>query len=313
VFLVLSFTQIPPLMAAEKPRRLGRGLEALIAPAAEGAPPSRGALQGIAIGEIRPNPYQPRREFRAEELAELEASLRTSGLLQPITVRRAPSGRGYELIAGERRLRAATNLGWFEIPATVKDVDDRTLLTLALVENLQRADLNPIEEAEGYKRLIEEFELTQQQVADAVGKERTTVNNLLRLLALPASVRRMVEDGRLSLGHARPLLALGEERLMADLARAAVEDGLSVREVERRVMNQVPERRRPRRSRTAGGIERPQTKEARHLEDQLRRFLQTDVKISLTGAEQGTISVSFYSGEDLERILDLVLGAAREV
>ncbi|HSJ64565.1 MAG TPA: ParB/RepB/Spo0J family partition protein [Gemmatimonadaceae bacterium] len=300
-------------MAAEKPRRLGRGLEALIVPAAEGAPPSRGMLQGIAISEIRPNPYQPRREFRAEELAELEASLRVSGLLQPITVRPAPSGRGYELIAGERRLRAATNLGWSEIAAAVKEVDDRTLLTLALVENLQRADLNPIEEAEGYKRLIEEFELTQQQVADAVGKERTTVNNLLRLLALPPTVRRMVEEGRLSLGHARPLLGLGEERLMADLARAVVEDGLSVREVERRVMNQVPERRRPRRGGQQSRGPRPQTKEARHLEDQLRRYLQTDVKISLTGPEQGAITVSFYSGEDLERILELVLGAAREV
>jgi ParB family chromosome partitioning protein len=298
-------------MAAEKPRRLGRGLEALIAPVAEGSSPSRGALQGIPIAEIRPNPYQPRREFDAEELAELEASLRASGLLQPITVRSAASGRGYELIAGERRLRAATNLGWTEIAAAVKEVDDRTLLTLALVENLQRADLNPIEEAEGYRRLIDEFELTQQQVADAVGKERTTVNNLLRLLTLPASVRLMVEQGKLSLGHARPLLALGDERRMADLARSTVQEGLSVREIERRVMDQVPERRRPRRKATSGGV-RQHTKEARQLEDQLRRHLQTDVRISLTAAEQGTITVSFYSGEDLERILDLVLGAARE-
>ena len=298
-------------MASDKPRRLGRGLEALIAPAADDGPSARGALQGIPIAEIRPNPYQPRREFNAEELSELEASLRASGLLQPITVRPAHAGRGYELIAGERRLRAATNLGWVEIPAAIKDVDDRTLLTLALVENLQRADLNPIEEAEGYKRLIEEFELTQQQVADAVGKERTTVNNLLRLLTLPASVRRMVEAGQLSLGHARPLLALGDERRMGDLARETVQEGLSVREVERRVMAQVPERKRPRKERAARTV-RPETKEARQLEDQLRRYLQTDVKITLSGAEQGTIALSFYSGEDLERILDLVLGASRE-
>lgn len=298
-------------MAAEKPRRLGRGLEALIAPAADTPSVGRGALQAIPIAEIRANPYQPRREFNAEELAELEASLRASGLLQPITVRSAPSGRGYELIAGERRLRAATNLGWSEIPASVKEVDDRTLLTLALVENLQRADLNPIEEAEGYKRLIEEFELTQQQVADAVGKERTTINNLLRLLSLPASVRRMVEQGQLSLGHARPLLALGDDRRMADLARATVQEGLSVREIERRVMEQVPERRRrPRKARGSG--ERATSQEAKRLEDQLRRHLQTDVRISLNGPEKGTISLSFYSSEDLERILDLVLGAARE-
>lgn len=297
-------------MAVEKPRRLGRGLEALIAPVAEGSAGLRSAMQALPISEIRPNPYQPRRQFGAEELAELEASLGSSGLLQPITVRPAEGGRGYELIAGERRLRAATNLGWTEIPAAIKEVDDRTLLTLALVENLQRADLNPIEEAEGYKRLIDEFELTQQQVADAVGKERTTVNNLLRLLTLPASVRRMVQEGKLSLGHARPLLALGEERPITDLARATVDEGLSVREVERRVMTAVPERRRPRRKKATSP--RPQDSQARQLEDQLRRYLQTDVRLSLTGPEQGTISFSFYSGEDLERLLDLILGPDRE-
>jgi ParB family chromosome partitioning protein len=297
-------------MAAEKPRRLGRGLEALIAPAASDSAPSRGALQSLPVSEIRPNPYQPRRQFRAEELSELEASLRASGLLQPITVRPAPSGRGYELIAGERRLRAATNLGWPEIPANIREVDDRTLLTLALVENLQRADLNPIEEAEGYKRLIDEFELTQQQVADAVGKERTTVNNLLRLLTLPASVRRMLQEGKLSLGHARPLLALGEERRMSDLARTTIDEGLSVREVERRVMAEVPERKRPRRKKAIAHS--PQDQQARRLEDQLRRYLQTDVRITLSGPEKGVIAVSFYSGEDLERLLDLVLGADRE-
>ena len=300
-------------MAAEKPRRLGRGLEALIAPAPEAPGRERGTLHPIAIRDIRPNPYQPRREFNAEELAELESSLRSSGLLQPITVRPGANGRGYELIAGERRLRAATNLGWTDIPAAVKEVDDRTLLTLALVENLQRADLNPIEEAEGYRRLIGEFELTQQQVSEAVGKDRTTINNLLRLLTLPPSVRRLVEEGKLSSGHARALLALGEELKMAELAREAVDEGLSVREIERRVMSQVPERRRPRVKGAGTSDARPQTKAAKQLEDQLRRFLQTDVRIALTGPEKGTITMSFYSSEDLERILDLVLGAHREV
>jgi ParB family chromosome partitioning protein len=300
-------------MAAEKPRRLGRGLEALIAPAPEAPASGRDSLQPIPIRAIRPNPYQPRREFKPEELAELESSLRVSGLLQPITVRTGSDGQGFELIAGERRLRAATNLGWTEIPAAIKEVDDRTLLTLALVENLQRADLNPIEEAEGYKRLIEEFGLTQQQVSEVVGKERTTVTNLLRLLALPPSVRKMVEDGRLSAGHARSLLALGDERRMADLARVAVDEGLSVREVERRVMAQVPERRKARGEPKGGSAGRPQTKAAKQLEDQLRRYLQTDVKITLHGPEKGTIHLSFYSSEDLERILDLVLGAQREV
>ncbi|HEX8025218.1 MAG TPA: ParB/RepB/Spo0J family partition protein [Candidatus Limnocylindrales bacterium] len=176
-------------MSTEKPRRLGRGLEALLATktAATGTaqPQDRSALQRVPIAQIRPNPYQPRKHFRPEDLADLESSLRASGLLQPITVRSAADGTGYELIAGERRLRAATRLGWPDIPAVIKDIDDRTLLTLALVENLQRSDLNPIEEAEGYQRLIEEFSLTQQQVAEVIGKDRSTVANLLRILQLP--------------------------------------------------------------------------------------------------------------------------------
>ena len=300
-------------MAVEKPRRLGRGLEALIAPTPEVSGTGRGGQRAIPIREIRPNPYQPRREFAPAELAELEASLRVSGLIQPITVRPGGSRGGYELIAGERRLRAATNLGWTEIPAAVMEVDDRTLLTLALVENLQRADLNPIEEAEGYRRLIDEFELTQQQVSEAVGKDRSTVTNLLRLLSLPPSVRRMLEEGRLSSGHARALLSLGEEGRISELARSAVEEGLSVREVERRAKAEVPERRRGKMKERGGSDARPQTKAAKQLEDQLRRHLQTDVRIALTGAEKGTITLSFYSSEDLERILDLVLGASREV
>lgn len=307
-------------MTSEKPRRLGRGLEALISsPAAPATSDDRGGLQMIPLADIRPNPFQPRREFRKEELAELEASLRSSGLLQPITVRKPPAGggRGFELIAGERRLRAASRLGWTEIPAVVKEVDDRTLLTLALVENLQRADLNPIEEADGYQRLIDEFGLTQQQVADAVGKERTTVNNLLRLLSLPASVRRMLEEGKLALGHARPLLALGDELKMAELARSTVDQGWSVREVERRVMAEVPERRRPRKE-DKGSKEKPAggsgggNQEVKRLEAVLRRHLQTDVRIALKGGEKGSIEISFYSGEDLERILDLIAGAERE-
>jgi ParB family chromosome partitioning protein len=299
-------------MTADKPRRLGRGLEALIQPAPAGTvAPERGALQRIPIAEIRPNPFQPRRDFRQEELAELEASLRTSGMLQPVTVRHAPSRVGYELIAGERRLRAATRLGWLDVPALVRDVDDRTLLTLALVENLQRTDLNPIEEAEGYRRLIEEFKLTQQQIADAVGKDRTTIANLLRVLGLPAAVRRMLEEGELTLGQARPLLALGDERRIVELAREIAAQGLTAREVERRVMAAVPERRRERtkQQRSSAGTRSP---EARRLEEQIRDYLQTDVRIALTGAERGTIEISFYSADDLERLLDLMLGSERQ-
>src|SRR5688572_12945529 len=185
-------------------RRLGRGLKALISVPDEA--PSGGELVRIPISRIRPNPFQPRKSFNADELAELEASLAASGLLQPIAVRRA--GDAFALIAGERRLRAATNLGWTEIPALIKDLDDRSSLVIALVENLQRSDLHPIDEARGYQRLIDEFEFTHQQIADSTGKDRATVSNLLRLLALPEQVIQMVADGKLSTGHAKALVSL---------------------------------------------------------------------------------------------------------
>jgi ParB family transcriptional regulator, chromosome partitioning protein len=301
---------------AEKPKRLGRGLEALFSAAktagvaadrggAAVAEEERELVRRVPIAQIRPNPYQPRREFRPEELADLEASLRTSGLLQPISVRPATTGSGYELIAGERRLRAATRIGWTEIPATVREIDDRTMLTLALVENLQRSDLNPLEEAEGYQRLIDEFGATQQQVADLVGKDRSTVANSVRLLHLPASVRRLVQDGSLATGHARALLSLGDERRMTELAREATAKGLTVRDVEARVRAAAPERARPKKARKGAA---PGSAEARRIQDQLRRRLQTDVEITLAGNERGTIGIAFYSFDDLERILDLIAG-----
>jgi len=301
-------------MTADKPRRLGRGLEALLGttaittPSAVAEAKERGELQRIRISDIRPNPYQPRRTFDDGELADLESSLRTSGLLQPITVRPAQAGKGYELVAGERRLRAAGRLGWTEIPSLVRSLDDRALLTLALVENLQRTDLNPLEEAEGYQRLINEFELTQQQVADVVGKDRSTVANVLRLLGLPAAVRRLVQESQISVGHARALLALSDEVQMIHLANRIVSEGLTVRDIERLARDSAKAKRvrKPR--------ERPanQTAVTRHLENQLRKHLQTDVRITLAEGERGQIAISFYSADDLERVLDLVLGPKRE-
>ena len=296
-------------MSADKPRRLGRGLEALIATtsaAATSTAEQQQGLQRLPIAQIRPNPYQPRKEFRPDELADLEASLRENGLLQPITVRNADSG--WELIAGERRLRAASRLGWPDIPAVVKNVDDRTLLVLALVENLQRANLNPLEEAEGYQRLVDEFSLTQQQVADVVGKDRTTVANTLRILHLPASVRRMLADGQLSAGHARALLSLGNEREITEMAREVAKDGLSVREVERRAR----ERKSDHTTATTTTRQRDLPAEARRIEEELRRRLQTDVQIALSAKEKGSIRIPFYSADDLERVLDLILGAYRD-
>ncbi|MEX2180602.1 MAG: ParB/RepB/Spo0J family partition protein [Gemmatimonadaceae bacterium] len=314
-------------MSTEKGRRLGRGLEALIARAptrigTAAAAHARAADGSSAVGladspfrtiplsKIRPNPLQPRKDFRADELADLEASLRVNGLLQPITVRPAPRGEGFELIAGERRYRAAQRLGWSEIAAMVRDVDDRLLLSLAMVENLQRADLNPIEEAEGYDQLIRDFSLTQQEVAEVVGKDRSTVANTLRLLALPASVRRLVWDGALTVGHARALLGLGDPSRMADLAKAVVAEGLSVREVEQRVRAASGgTRRQPRVKVNTGGDGR--SAEVRRVEDQLRKRLGTDARIVQAGKERGELRIPYYSVEDFERLCELLLDPER--
>lgn len=300
-------------MSTEKPRRLGRGLEALLAsrpgPAnVESA--GRQSLQRIAVSQIHPNPYQPRTEFKPGELAELEASLRANGLLQPIVVRPKSGGDGYELIAGERRLRAATKIGWDDIPAIVKEIDDKMLLTLALVENLQRSNLNPIEEALGYQRLISDFTLTQQQVAEVVGKDRTTVANILRLLGLPESVRRVLQEGHITLGHARALLAVTDERQLTALANEIVADGLTVRDVEQRARGGQSARPRPRGRRGASKAEAPPA--LRRANDELRRRLQTDVSISQRDSGRGAIQIVFYSADDLDRLLDLILGSSRD-
>jgi len=303
---------------SDKPRRLGRGLEALLGnvtpisqPAIQssaGEPPPEPPLRPIAIERIRPNPFQPRKEFRDEELSQLQASLSANGLLQPITVR--PVGNQFELIAGERRLRAATRLGWTEIPAIVKYYDDKALLTMALVENLQRSDLNPIEEAEGYSRLIADFRLTQQEVADVVGKDRSTVANSLRLLNLPAPIRRMLQEGHLSVGHARALLAIPTERVMVDLAREVVAKNLSVRDVERRVKQATPSARQPNASAEKNASAR--AAEIRRITDRLRRRLQTDVVVNIDDKDRGHLQISFYSADDLNRLIELITGHTTE-
>lgn len=312
-------------MSADHSRRLGRGLEALISTAkqqreepvaAERAPSD---LQRLRLAEISPNPFQPRRTFTDAELSELEMSLKANGLLQPITVRARSSG-GWELVAGERRLRAASRLGWTEIPALVREFDDRAMLTLALVENLQRANLNPLEEAEGYRRLIEEFGLTQQQVADVVGKDRTTITNLLRVLTLPAEVKRMVQEGHLSAAHARALLVLKDGRRQVELAGEAMTRQLSVRQVEARARELVNGTGT---GSAHGGTAQPHTiapgsankgsldPAVRRVEEQLRKHLQTDVQIQQLGKEKGTVRISFYGADDLERLMDIVLGRGR--
>ena len=293
-------------MSTEKQRRLGRGLEALIG-AAQPASVATSELQRIPASRIRPNPYQPRREFDPTALAELEASIKANGLLQPITVRR--KGESYELIAGERRLRAVRNLDWKDVPAVVRDFDDQTMLVLALVENLQRADLNPIEEARGYQRLLGEFSLTHQEVADAVGKDRSTITNLLRVLTLPDHVQQLVESGKLSTGHARALAGMDHPAALA-IADQIVSRGLNVRQAE-----EIARKQRGASTTAAnkaeGGVAGGKRPIVRQLEDELRHYLQTDVQIELRGDANGAIRISFYSADDLERLMALVLPERR--
>jgi ParB family transcriptional regulator, chromosome partitioning protein len=285
--------------------RLGKGLGALLGEylgddQATGTPPQ---TRNVAVSAIAPNPYQPRREFGDAELADLAASIRENGLLQPIVVRPAPNGAGakWELVAGERRWRAIMRLGWTELPAVVRDVDDRTLLVLALVENLQRAQLSALEEAEGYQRLADEFTLSQQQVADVVGKERSTVANAVRLLGLPVSVRQLLRDGRLSAGHARALLGLDKDREIADAAKQAAEEGWSVRQVEAFV-------KRAKHGHRATPKEKPRPATERLLEEELQRVFGTEVKIRRGRGEKGTVEIPFFSHDDFERIYELLAG-----
>jgi ParB family chromosome partitioning protein len=289
---------------------LGRGLGALIRDGVtpEQVKPEPGAapgVQGIPVAGIRENPWQPRRRFDEEALAELTESVRKRGVLQPLLVRAVEGG--YELIAGERRLRAARKAGLADVPAIVMDVPDEDAAELALIENLQREDLDPIEEAEGYRMLVERFGLTQELIAQRVGKARASVANALRLLDLPDAVKQLLSIGNLSVGHAKVLLGLeiGEEQNL--VARRIVEQGLSVRDAERliRKLKQTP--RKPRTART----DIP----ASHLNDlseRLHAHFGTAVRVIpcktyANGKKaKGAIEIDYYSGEDLDRILDIL-------
>ena len=245
-----------------KKRGLGRGLEALLGTGNKGAAPDLeaapgDALHSLPIGDLQPGKYQPRTGMDPGKLAELAESIKAQGLIQPIVVRVIGQRDGrphYEIIAGERRWRAATQAGLEDVPVVVRDVDDRAVIAMALIENIQREDLNPLEEAQALSRLIDEFSLTHQQAAEAVGRSRAAVSNLLRLLELPDGIRQLLEDKSLEMGHARALLTLAPAAAL-QLAKDAVAEGWSVREVERRAQllakGQLPAKRRARRRRSA--------------------------------------------------------------
>lgn len=298
---------------------LGKGLGALI-PASEHPDDDAAQLRELPITQIEPNRYQPRSHFDEEALASLAASIREVGVLQPILVR--PAGTGlYELIAGERRWRAAQRAGLTTIPALVRTVQSEQSLEQALVENLHREDLNPLEEAAAYQQLIEDFSLTQDQVATRVGKSRSAVANTIRLLQLPGPVQKLVADGKLSAGHARALLGVPDPSFQEELARLAVAEELTVREVEDLVRRQVqgdepppladpdpavatpvepPIAREPGETRPAAILE---------LEALLADRLDTRVKVTL-GADRGRVIIEFATLDDLERIYGVIASGA---
>lgn len=305
--------QLPP----DKSRRLGRGLSALIGSQASQAPTpttpvtSNDTLREIRLDLIEPNPMQPRRDFQDTELQELQASIQANGLLQPVTVRHRTDGK-FELIAGERRFRAARRLGWPTIPAYIRDASNEQMLSLALVENLQREDLNPIEEAEGYRQLINEFGLAHHQVAQAVGKDRSSITNSLRLLSLPGDVQHMVRDGSLTLGHARALLAMPATVSLHDLAQRVVSERLSVRDVERLSQEAKPGPRRQKEAASRGEAAPPESAEVRRLTDRLRRVLQTDVAVHVDSTGRGEVRIRFYSADDFNRVFELITGSSSD-
>jgi ParB family chromosome partitioning protein len=292
-------------------KRLGRGLEALLGPLTREAGQAGGGLKELPVSTIGPNPYQPRRQFEEAQLQELADSIEASGLLQPVVVRPQPNAAGrYELIAGERRWRAVQRLGWKSMPAVVKEVDDRSLLTLALIENLQRDALSPLDAARGYQQLMQEFTLPQHEVARLVGKDRSTVSNTLRLLRLPEEVQQLVEARRLSEGHARALLALSDPQELTRLARECAAAEWSVRDLEARVRGEQLQTAAPARKvlrRPRAEVRNPSA-DIRLVEDALRKRLQTDVRITARRRGRGAVTIHYYSNDDLARLLELILG-----
>lgn len=295
-------------MSDPKKRGLGRGLSALLpstpppAPAAAPLPPGKRTYFMAGIESLYPSPEQPRHRFDEAKLEELVGSMKTHGVITPLVVRPRPEG-GYFLIAGERRWRAAQRAGLHEVPVVVQDVDKAHAFERALVENLQRADLGPLEEAEAYQRMIDELAYTQDKVADRVGKDRSTVANALRLLKLPAPVRAMVDDERLSMGHARALLPLEDATAIERAARTVIDKGLSVRATEALIKaEKSPKPTKP-------SVPKPhKSASVRDVEERLTRALGGPVSITEDGnGKSGVIELRYLDLDHLDRLLDRLL------
>ena len=295
--------------AAGKKRGLGRGLDALLGPKASVSqvqataviePLPGEVLRRLPIGQLQPGKYQPRREMDQAKLAELADSIRSQGVIQPILARQLPGGN-YEIVAGERRWRASKLAGLDEVPVVVRELEDRTVIAMALIENIQREDLNPLEEAEALQRLISEFTLTHAEAAEAVGRSRAAVSNLLRLLELPIAIRVLLESRRLEMGHARALLTLAPE-LASKLAQEAADEGWSVREVERRAQafaaGKVPSNRPQAAAKTA-----PQADIA-SLETELSESLGAKVAITHGRGGKGKLIIHYSDLDTLDGVLE---------
>lgn len=274
-------------------KALGRGLSALIPEKIN----SQDKITRLKTSEIITSKFQPREDFNPEKLTELISSIKEKGVIQPVLVRFREGDGKYELIAGERRLRAARAAGLEEIPVIIKNVDDTEHLEISLIENIQRENLNPIEQANAYKRLLGEFSLSQEEIAKSVGKDRTTITNMLRLLNLPEYVRKCVQNGEISFGHAKVLLSLSSAEKQTELCKEIIKENLSVRETESLI------------SSAPGGVKRKKRKSGdphiNAVEEDLRRRLGTKVVISV-GKKRGTVKIEFYSNADLERLLNLI-------
>jgi len=295
---------------AKQPIGLGKGLDALLGEVSAHSAGSEGALS-LAISQVSPGLNQPRKHFDQEALEELANSIRIHGIIQPLTVRRLQTGY-YQIIAGERRWRAAKLVGLTHVPATVIEADDRKVMELALIENLQREDLNPMEEAAGYAELLKEYGLTQELLALQMGKSRSAIGNALRLLSLPLSVQAMVEDGRLSLGHAKAVMSLVRAEQQERLAEYAVSRQLSVRETEKFAKSGFKTRSVEEYEVSPAPLEKDDPKlYIAALEEDLGKRLQRKVTIQ-AGKRKGKIQLEYYDSEDLETLLALLGGGSAQ-